>query len=159
VDFCFGYSLISSNTLDLIASLVDRFGLFLTSASRYSTLAMELDDDDGATSPTKPTVALDIPLTHNATSPRRVIVLEDLPNVNHLPTRSSFNTALEAFLYQESDQSIPLILILSENIPRLDDWGAEGSGSNYKDRNEATLTIRNLIPAPIRNNPRFQQIE
>ena len=92
-------------------------------------------------------------------SSRRVILLEDLPNISHPPTRSSFNMALDAFLHQSGNQNIPLILIVSENIPRLDEWGAEGSGNNYKDRIDATLTVRSLIPASTRRNLGFGHIE
>lgn len=137
-------------------SLLDKFGLFLSSASRYSALAMGLDEDD-----TKPAAAVKIEARPSPPRiPRRkIILLEDLPNVNHLPTRSSFHQALDAFLRQSDDQNIPLVLIFSENVPRLDEWGGEVSGNSYKDRNDATLTIRSLVPTTIRRNPGFVNIE
>lgn len=88
-----------------------------------------------------------------------MILLEDLPNVNHPPTRASFIAALDAFLRQSGEHNTPLILIMSDTIPRLDEWGAEGSSRSYRDRVDATLTVRNLIPPSIRRDVGFTNIE
>lgn len=100
-----------------------------------------------------------IPLPTSSSS-RRILLLEDLPNVSHAPTRASFNNALAAFLHQSEEQDIPLIIILSESVPRLDDQIAEGSpGRGFRERNEATLTFRTLIPERIRSSVAFTHIE
>ncbi|UZJ54965.1 hypothetical protein CBS101457_004285 [Exobasidium rhododendri] len=133
------------------STLLDQFGLFLSSASRYNTLSMEMDDEDGTSRPAAAAVLKPASIT----SSRKVIVLEDLPNVNHASTRASFNAALDAFLNQSGDFNTPLVLIISENIPRSEEWGAEGSSGTYKDRNDATLTVRSLIPSHVTRNSGF----
>ena len=92
-------------------------------------------------------------------SRRRIILVEDLPNISHQSTKTSFNAALAAFLHRQEDNTCPLVIIMSESIPRLDDWGAEGSGRSFRDRDDATLTLRRLVPDSIRTSVRFDHIE
>jgi cell cycle checkpoint protein len=125
---------------------------FLSNASRYSTLKMQSEDDTAPAAPTLASPSLD-------TSSRRIILLEDLPNLSHLATRSSFHATLDAFLQQMDDNVTPLVIIVSESIPKLDEWGAGGTSRDYKERNESTLTVRNLIPASIRSSVGFMNIE
>jgi hypothetical protein len=115
---------------------------------------MATEEDD----PSPATVSA-VPKPRSSTPTRRIIFLEDLPNINHSPTRLSFIAALDVLLKQSDHQNTPLVLMVSENIPRLEEWGAEAAGSTYRDRNDATLTVRNLLPNLVRRNHGFLHVE
>lgn len=129
-----------------------KLGLFLSNASRYSTLKMQSEDE-----------GLSMQIIETAqpsqASSRRIILLEELSNLGHLPTRASFHATLEAFLQQTGDSITPLVIIVSESIPKLDEWSAGGSSRDFKERNESTMTVRNLIPHTIRSSAGFMNIE
>lgn len=141
-----GYNFDSFNR----APLPSKLNMFLSSASRYSTLAMQ---EDGEESP------IVISKAPSRPSSRRIILLEDLPNLSHSAIRLSFIATLEAFLEQNEDSSTPLVLIVSESTPRLDDWGTEESTRDFNDRNKETLSVKSMIPYQLRNNDGFINIE
>lgn len=129
-----------------------KLGLFLSNASRYSTLEMQVEENAPSARASKVTQP-----AHS--SRRRIILLEDLPNLSHLPTRNSFHTTLEAFLQQTGDDITPLVIIVSESVPKLDEWGAGGSSRDFRERNESTMTVRSLLPIAIRSSIGFMAIE
>lgn len=130
------------------AALPSKLSVFLSSASRYPSLALQEDGEEKQAVLKPP----------SRSSSRRIILLEDLPNLSHFPTRSAFLATLEAFLEQSGDCNTPLVVILSESAPHLDDWGTEESRRNFKDHKRESLSVRSTIPHEIRYHAAFANI-
>ncbi|KAI9362928.1 Rad17 cell cycle checkpoint protein-domain-containing protein, partial [Zopfochytrium polystomum] len=80
---------------------------------------------------------------------RRVIVVEDLPNVLNASTRSSFYSALRAFVHSPRTAH-PLILIATDTVV-----GAADGDMKWRER---SMNVGNIIPTDLKQLPSVQKI-
>ncbi|PWN34352.1 uncharacterized protein FA14DRAFT_71663 [Meira miltonrushii] len=128
----------------------NRFSAFLSQSSRFSTLTIgQEDSQDDMHSTSTPSKRID----------RRIILIDDLPNLQYEPARLEFQAALEKYICSpHREDSAPVILILSDTVPRLDDWATSSTMQGWKERNDESLNVRNVISDPVRTSPAFMHI-
>ena len=78
---------------------------------------------------------------------RCVLLVEDWPNISHLETRHGVHAALEQFL--EAVPHMPLILIVSDSIPRADTEAWDGS-MDWRARLAGQMDIRTAVSERVR---------
>lgn len=128
----------------------NRFSAFMSQSSRFSTLTIGQEGSNAEKQPSHIT---------SKRADRRVILIDDLPNLQYEPARLEFQAALEKFICSpHREDSVPVILILSDTVPRLDDWAASSSMQGWKERNDESLNVRNVISDPVRTSPAFMHI-
>ena len=87
--------------------------------------------------------------------PRCVLLVEDWPNISHLETRHGVHAALEQFL--EAVPHMPLILIVSDSIPRADTEAWDGS-MDWRARLAGQMDIRTAVSERVRMHPACAEI-
>ncbi|MCO5590097.1 hypothetical protein L7F22_044066 [Adiantum nelumboides] len=138
------------STLDAGPSQLNRFSAFLSQSSRFNTLHIGQDDSE-----------VEMLSTHTPSKrrDRRIILIDDLPNLQYEPARLEFQAVLEKFVCSpHREDSVPVILILSDTVPRLDDWATSSSMQGWKERNDESLNVRNVLSDSVRTSPTFTQI-
>ena len=86
---------------------------------------------------------------------RCVMLVEDWPNLSHLETRQGVHAALEHFL--EAGPHMPLLLIVSDSIPRSDTEAWDGS-MDWRARRAWQMDVRTAVPERVRTHPACAEI-
>ena len=124
-------------------SAMDRFAAFVHGAQRYPVLPLA-------------------PRNTPQFVPRRrkAILVEDLPNLAHDATRAQFHQVLEQVVQRTSSANVPLILIVSDSVPRAEDEAAAmaGASSTWRARRDAQMDVRAAVPESVRTHASFAEI-
>lgn len=118
-------------------SVCEQFRSFLLSTARFRPLPLASRDS----------------AAHSR--PRCVLLVEDWPNLSHLETRQGVHVALEHFL--EAVPHMPLVLIVSDSIPRSDTEAWDGS-MDWRARRAWQMDIRAAVPERVRTHPACAEI-
>ncbi|WFD32762.1 RFC checkpoint protein Rad17 [Malassezia sp. CBS 17886] len=119
-------------------SAMERFAAFVHNALRFPALPL---------------------VRRHATARRargRIILVDDLPNLAHEATRAQFHDILDAFAARSDAPHVPLVLVVSDAVPRTDDASAESSG--WRARRDAQMDVRAAVPECVRRAPHFAEI-
>lgn len=89
----------------------------------------------------------------NTTTPRRVVLVEDLPNVSHGETQAIVARALQHCVSAPGyAPHVAVVLIISDTAPAVD------SVDSWRQRREASMDVRGVVPLSVRQHAAFAEI-
>ena len=140
-------------------SVVDRFSAFLQSVLRFAPLPLASRDSNRSW---KARSTASVSLTEKSNDEqkrhrqRRIILVEDWPNLTHERTREGVHRALERFIH--SAGQVPLVLIVSDTIPRADTDANANDTFSWRSRRAVQMDIRMAVPESVRMHPALTEI-